>query len=127
MRQVLTIPIGIALATAAAAWNPAVAVGEPVHEVQVVAKKFAFEPQAIEVTAGEPVRIVIHSEDTVHGFSIRQLDLDVQIPRGGATTIVEFTAPPAGRYEITCSEFCGRGHGQMKAELVSVPPSRGKD
>jgi heme/copper-type cytochrome/quinol oxidase subunit 2 len=37
---------------------------------------------------------------------------------------VEFTAPPAGRYQIACSEFCGRGHGQMKAELVSVGAGR---
>jgi len=37
-----------------------------------------------------------------------------------ADVVVEFTAPRAGRYEIACSEFCGSGHGQMKAALVSV-------
>lgn len=91
----------------------------PVHEVQVVAKQFAFEPAVIQVTAGEPVRLVIRSADRVHGFSIRDLNVDVQIPRSG-NVVVEFTAPRAGRYEIACSEFCGSGHGQMKAVLVSV-------
>ena len=41
----------------------------------------------------------------------RQFGFDpalIQVPR------------PAGRYEIACSEFCGSGHGQMKAALVSV-------
>ena len=30
----------------------------------------------------------------------------------------------AGRYEIDCSEFCGSGHGRMKAALVSVAATR---
>jgi len=55
----------------------------------------------------------------VHGFAIRDLKIDVQIPRSG-NVVVEFTAPRAGRYEITCSEFCGSGHKQMKAAIVSV-------
>ena len=36
-------------------------VHRPVHEVQIVASKFMFEPAVIEVTAGEPVRLVIRS------------------------------------------------------------------
>lgn len=91
----------------------------PVHEIEVVAKQFAFEPAVIQVTAGEPVRLVIRSSDRVHGFAIRDLKIDVQIPRSG-NVVVEFTAPRPGRYEIACSEFCGSGHGQMKAALVSV-------
>jgi heme/copper-type cytochrome/quinol oxidase subunit 2 len=91
----------------------------PVHEVQVVAKEFAFEPTVIQVTAGEPVRLVIRSSDRVHGFAIRDLKIDVQIPRSG-NVVVEFMAAREGRYEIACSEFCGSRHGQMKAALVSV-------
>jgi heme/copper-type cytochrome/quinol oxidase subunit 2 len=91
----------------------------PLHEVQVVAKRFAFEPTVIQVTAGEPVRLVIRSSDRVHAFAIRDLKIDVQIPRSG-NVVVEFTAPREGRYEIVCSEFCGSGHGQIKAALVSV-------
>jgi cytochrome c oxidase subunit II len=90
-----------------------------VHEVQLLAKQFAFEPAVIQVTAGEPVRLVIRSGDRVHGFSIRDLNVDVQIPPGGEV-VVEFTAPRAGRYEIVCSAFCGSGHGRMKAALSSL-------
>jgi len=90
-----------------------------VHEVHLVAKQFAFEPPIIQVTAGEPVRLVLRSADRVHGFAIRDLKIDVQIPRQGEVT-VEFVAPHPGRYEFACSEFCGSGHGQMKAALVSV-------
>jgi len=94
----------------------------PVHEIQVVAGKFAFDPPTIQVTTGEPVRLVIRSKDTVHGFSIPRLKIDVRIPKDGDPVVVEFVAPPAGRFEIACSEFCGSGHGQMKAALISVAP-----
>jgi heme/copper-type cytochrome/quinol oxidase subunit 2 len=90
-----------------------------VHEVQLVATQYAFEPAVIDVTAGEPVRLVIRSGDRVHGFAIRELNIDVQIPRTG-NVVVEFTAPHPGRYEIACSEFCGSGHGRMKAALIST-------
>ena len=104
--------------------TPLVRAGEPVHEVQVLAKKFSFEPATIQVSAGEAVRLVIRSDDTTHGFSIPALNIEVQVPRHGEAVTVEFTAPPAGRYEIACSEFCGSRHGQMKAALVSVASAR---
>jgi len=95
----------------------------PVHEIQITARRYAFEPVTIQVNAGEPVRVVIRSTDGVHGFSIPKLKIDVPVPKGGESVTVEFTAPAAGRYEIACSEFCGSGHGQMKAALVSVDPT----
>ena len=98
----------------------AFAADQTVHEIQITASRFAFDPVVIQVNAGEPVRLVIRSKDGVHGFAIRRLKIDVQVPKGGEPAIVEFTAPPAGRYEIDCSEFCGSGHGRMKAALVSV-------
>jgi cytochrome c oxidase subunit II len=98
------------------------AADRPVHEIQITASRFAFEPATIQVNAGEPVRIVIRSTDSVHGFSIPTLKIDAQVPKGGGPATVEFTAPAAGRYEIACSEFCGSGHGHMKAALVSIAP-----
>jgi len=113
----------IAIALAAALVTGTVQGSEPVHEVQVVAKKFGFDPSTITVRAGEPVRLVIRSADTTHGFSIRDLHSDVQVLRREDPVTVEFTAPPPGRYEIACSEFCGSGHGQMRAALVSMAPN----
>lgn len=100
----------------------AAAADRPVHEIQVVADKFAFDPPIIPVTAGEPVRLVIRSKDTVHGFAIPKLKIGVRVPKGGDPVIVEFVAPSPGRFEIACSEYCGLGHGQMRAALISVTP-----
>jgi heme/copper-type cytochrome/quinol oxidase subunit 2 len=96
---------------------------KPVHEVEVVAGRFAYEPASFQVIVGEPVRLVVRSKDTVHGFSIPKLKIDERVPKGGQPVVIEFTAPPAGRYEIACSEFCGSGHKQMKAALISVAPA----
>jgi cytochrome c oxidase subunit 2 len=101
-----------------------VAADQPVHDVQIVASRFAFEPANIQVVAGESVRIVVRSTDGTHGFSIPKLKIDLRIPDSGDPVTAEFTAPAAGEYEIACSEFCGRGHGQMKAALVSTSATR---
>jgi heme/copper-type cytochrome/quinol oxidase subunit 2 len=98
----------------------AAAAGPPVHVVQIAAGRYQFEPAAIQVTAGESVRLVLRSKDGVHGFSIPSLEIDAQIPKGGDPVTVEFTAPAAGQYQIACSELCGSGHGRMKAVLVSA-------
>lgn len=112
---VVALGIGAGSTTAAA---------DPVHEIHVEARKFTFEPSIIEVTAGEHVRVILRSADGPHGFAIRDLKIDQSIPRGGELATIEFVAPPPGRYDITCSEFCGIGHAHMRAAIVSVAPSR---
>jgi hypothetical protein len=44
----------------------------------------------------------------------------IAVSKTGDPVSVEFIAPAAGQYPIACSEFCGSGHGQMKAALLSV-------
>ena len=111
---------GAFLVAAVLASPRANAADRPVHEVQIVARKFAFEPSTIQVIAGESVRLVIRSQDGTHGFAIPKLKIDVHVSKTGDPVAVEFIAPPAGQYPIACSEFCGSGHGQMKAALISV-------
>jgi cytochrome c oxidase subunit 2 len=100
------------------------AAGQPVHEVQIIASRYAFEPANIQLTAGEFVRLVVRSKDGTHGFAIPKLKIDLHLPSSGEPATAEFVAPAAGEYEIACSEFCGRGHGQMKAALVTVSAVR---
>ena len=118
-RRVRTLAAVIAVAVVLMSHHMA-AIDLPIHEVQILAGKFAFDPPTIQVTTGEPVRIVIRSKDTVHGFSIPKLKIDVRVPKGGDPVMVEFVAPLPGRFEIACNEFCGSGHGQMKAVLISI-------
>jgi cytochrome c oxidase subunit II len=90
--------------------------------VDVVAKRFSFTPERIEVTRGDHVKLSIRSADGTHGLAIKKLKLDVQVPRGGAPVALEFDANQVGEFPITCSEYCGKGHQDMKAILVVTEP-----
>jgi cytochrome c oxidase subunit II len=93
--------------------------GEP-RTIEVVAKRFAFEPARIEVTEGERVRLVVKSGDGVHGVAIKKFKVNKKIPRGGDPVTIEFVASAVGEFPILCSEYCGDGHDDMKGMLVVV-------
>ena len=86
--------------------------------IEVVARRFAFEPAEIQVTVGERVRLLVRSADGLHGIEIKKVKVAKEIPRGNKPVTIEFTADEAGRYPILCSEFCGDGHDDMKGTLV---------
>ena len=86
--------------------------------IDVVAKRFAFEPARIEVTKGERVHLAVTSADGVHGIQIKKFKVAKLIPRGGKSVLIEFVATSAGEYPILCSENCGEGHEEMKGMLV---------
>ena len=86
--------------------------------IEVVAKRFGFEPSRIEVTEGERVKLVIKSADGVHGVEIKKFKVNKKVPRGGEPVTIEFTAAAAGEFPILCSEYCGDGHEDMKGILV---------
>ena len=93
------------------------AAGEP-RTIEVVARRFAFEPAEIQVAVGERVRLLVRSADGLHGIEIKKVKVAKEIPRGNKPVEIEFTADEAGRYPILCSEYCGDGHDDMKGTLV---------
>ncbi|MDH4063261.1 MAG: cupredoxin domain-containing protein [Acidobacteriota bacterium] len=101
---------------------PATAYAPPV--IEVAARRFAFEPARIEVALGDTVRLVVRSEDGVHGVAIKKFKVDRRIPRGGEPVTIEFVATEAGTFPILCSEFCGKGHDTMVGALVVSVPTR---
>ena len=96
----------------------------PPRAFDMVASRFRFEPETVEVTEGERVRLILRSTDTEHGFSVRKLNLKVAVPKTGEPVTVEFVADKAGTYEFKCSEYCGSGHGRMKGRIVVNPRAR---
>ena len=86
--------------------------------IEVVAKRFAFEPSRIEVTEGDSVRLVVKSADGVHGVEIKKFKVQKKVPRGGEPVTIDFIASVAGNFPILCSEYCGESHDDMKGMLV---------
>ena len=97
--------------------HPAGARGRTLREFAVTAHRYQFEPDRFEVDQGDHVRFVITATDTDHGFGIKKLHVDETIPQG-ETRVVELDADQAGTFEIRCTEYCGKGHKQMKAVLI---------
>ena len=92
--------------------------------VEMTARRFAFLPEQVEVAEGDEVTINVRSADGTHGIEIEKLKVKKAIPRGGEVVTLSFTAPAPGRYVITCSEYCGRGHDDMKSVLVVAARTR---
>jgi cytochrome c oxidase subunit II len=90
------------------------------REIEVVARRFAFEPSEIQVAVGEPVRLLVRSADSVHGLEIKEVKVRKEIPRGGKVINIDFTAKEAGSFAILCSEYCGDEHDRMRGTLVVV-------
>jgi cytochrome c oxidase subunit 2 len=86
--------------------------------VEVVVRRYAFEPATIEAVEGERLRVLVRSADGPHGFEIKKFKVSKEIPRGTEPVTIEFTASEAGTFPILCSLFCGDGHADMKGSLV---------
>jgi cytochrome c oxidase subunit 2 len=110
----VALPVTPAAPRPALAWAQA---AEP-RVIEVVAKRFAWEPSEIQVTVGERVRLVLRTADGLHGMELKKFKIAKEIPRGNKPVVVEFTADEAGRFPFLCSEYCGDGHDDMKGVLV---------
>jgi cytochrome c oxidase subunit 2 len=115
-RFVFTLTLLIAV-SAAATLGSAARAAEP-QVVNVIARRFAFEPSTITVAVGQPVRLMVRSEDGVHGVEIKKFKVNKDVPRGGEAVIINFTPNTVGEFPIMCSEYCGDGHDDMRGTLV---------
>lgn len=97
--------------------RPSAQSSEP-RVIDVIARRFTFEPAQIEVTVGERVRLMVVSADGPHGVEIKKFKVKTEIPRGQTPVPIEFTASEAGRFPILCSEYCGDKHDDMQGMLV---------
>ena len=86
-------------------------------EINVVARRYEFEPKTITVRKGQPVRLIVKSVDVDHGFAIRAFNVNQKI-KAHTTKIIEFTPDRAGRFRFFCSVYCGDGHEDMEGELI---------
>ena len=106
---------GGALILAGAAAGVGAQSGERV--VKVLAKKFVFVPEEIQLRKGEPVTLEFTSADVFMGFNAPDFKLRTDIVPGMATR-VRFTPDRVGTFAFICDVFCGDGHEDMAGRLV---------
>ncbi len=103
----------------------AVSPGEAM-EVQITAKKWLWQfeyPDGsrtindLHVPVNKPVRFVMTSEDVLHDFFVPDMRVKHDIIPGRFTE-VWFTPTTMGKHVVTCAEYCGKGHSDMRAVLT---------
>jgi cytochrome c oxidase subunit 2 len=79
------------------------------------------EINALHVALNQPVRLVMASQDVIHGFFVPDFRLKQDVVPGRYVTLW-FDPDRVGTYRFFCSQFCGTDHAEMGG-AVSVMPA----
>lgn len=88
----------------------------PVKEIILTASSFSFNPQTIRVKKGERIKLVITNKDIRHTFTIKELEVDQNLPVG-KTTSFELTPEKNGTFIFYCAVPGHKASG-MEGKLV---------
>ena len=91
------------------------------RRIEITAKRFTYDPEAITLKRGEPVVLVLHSIDVTHGLKIADFNINSKDIKKGKDTEFQFSPQQTGHYVGQCAHFCGKGHGDMKLQINVVP------
>jgi cytochrome c oxidase subunit II len=94
---------------------------ESPRRIEIIAKRFTYDPDVITLKKGEPVVLVLHSIDVTHGIKIDAFNIKSDDIKKDKETEVRFTPQQTGHFESQCSHFCGKDHGTMKLQIDVVP------
>jgi cytochrome c oxidase subunit 2 len=86
------------------------------RHIDVSVKKFAYMPAEVTVKKGEPIVLVLTSEDVAHGLKFKELNLNAKFDKNKPAELA-FTPDKVGDFVGHCSVFCGSGHGSMTLTL----------
>ncbi len=87
------------------------------YTVTMVAARYGFYPQRIEVPANTPVKIRMASFDVLHGIHAPFTNFNTMVVPGYVSE-VNTTFTKTGEYPLFCNEFCGLGHDHMWSKLI---------
>ena len=88
--------------------------------IQISARRFSYDPGEVTLKKGEPVTLIMRSEDVAHGLRVRELGIELKAGKG-ATAQATITPDKTGDFVGHCSTFCGSGHGSMSVTFHVVP------
>lgn len=99
------------------------------YEIEVVARKWSWlfsypnghKDESLHVPVDRPVRLVMRSEDVIHGFFIPAMRVQMDVVPGRYTR-TWFRAVKPGEYNLVCSQYCGTKHSEMRAVVIVHRP-----
>ncbi len=107
--------LGVAVKTAvAAAAEKSV---KKTKTIKLVAQRFRYTPNEINLLAGQEYVLEISSLDFIHGFNLPDLKKRADLIPGMITKVtVKFDKP--GTYDFLCDNFCGDNHEEMNGKFL---------
>lgn len=100
-------------------------------EIYVVGKQWMWyiqhpdgqrEINELHVPLGQPVRLIMTSQDVIHSFYIPAFRIKQDVLPGRYTSIW-FEPSQTGRYHLFCAEYCGTSHSGMIGSVVVMQPT----
>jgi cytochrome c oxidase subunit 2 len=100
-------------------------------EIYVVGKQWMWKAQHMDgareinelhVPIGQPVKLIMGSEDVIHSFFIPDFRVKADVIPGRYNTMW-FTATKPGRYHLFCTQYCGTKHSAMIGWVTAMEPS----
>jgi cytochrome c oxidase subunit 2 len=100
-------------------------------EVYVVGKQWMWKLQHMDgareinelhVPIGQPVKLIMGSEDVIHSFFLPAFRVKADVIPGRYNTLW-FTATKPGRYHIFCTQYCGTKHSNMIGWVTAMEPA----
>jgi cytochrome c oxidase subunit 2 len=100
-------------------------------EIHVIGKQWMWkiehpdgvrEIDELHVPAGEPVKLIMTSQDVIHDFFLPEFRIKQDVLPGSYVT-EWFTATRPGIYHIFCAQYCGTDHAKMVGRVVVMSPS----
>jgi cytochrome c oxidase subunit II len=116
IRAISRAVISAMLAASCLALSPTAPAADTPRRIEVTAKRFSYTPAEITLKKGEPVVLVLRSQDVPHGLKFSELNLKAEIGKG-VDSQLSFTPTQVGDFVGHCSHFCGAGHGSMVLTL----------
>jgi cytochrome c oxidase subunit 2 len=100
-------------------------------EVYIVGKRWMWKAQHVtgqreinelHVPVGQPVKLIIGSEDVLHAYWVPAFRMKMDaVP--GRTTTMYFEASKPGVYDLFCAEYCGMSHSRMIGKVTAMEPA----
>ncbi len=88
--------------------------------VRMVAARYSFYPQEIEVPVDTDVTFRLASFDVLHGVHVPFSNMSTMVVPGYVSQVTtRFSRPGEGQF--LCNEYCGLGHDYMWSRLKVVP------
>jgi len=80
------------------------------------------EIDELHVPAGQPVELIMTSQDVIHSFYVPAFRVKQDVLPGRYTSLW-FTATREGRFNLFCAEYCGADHANMHGSIVVMQPA----